>query len=290
MSTTGAAAGPYLHELRARCVEGKSHFRPDAAAWAVMALRAAGETPDLISKMQQQVLAHQAADGCITLDARHPEAFWPTGLAVLAWRKSPAFKNARARAVAFLLQSTGAHWPKKKGSATAHDTDIKGWSWTAGAHAWVQPTAVALIALRSAGYQHHERALDGKRLLLDRQLPDGGWNYGNTRVFGTTLRPMPACTAMALGALAMAVPESQVAVSLQYLKDTIKTIRSPLSLGWGVLALSSWKKRPPQTAAWILEALERQKRYGPFDTALLSLLLVAFYRPDSLTQALEESS
>ncbi|MBW2107316.1 MAG: terpene cyclase/mutase family protein [Deltaproteobacteria bacterium] len=289
MNNADPSIKPYVRELQTRCLQEGGFSRPDAVAWAILALRAAGETPDLVLKAQKRLMTNQATDGRISLDAGHPGAFWPTALAVLAWQGSAAFENARARAVAFLLQCTGTHWPRKKGSPIAHDTNIKGWSWTADTHAWVQPTALALIALRSAGYHDHERVLEGKRLLLDRQLPDGGWNYGNTRVFGKILRPMPACTAMALGALAMTVPETIVTVSLQYLKEAIKTIRSPLSLGWGVLALSAWGNRPPAAFSWIVEALQRQQRYGLFDTALLSLLLVAFFEPDCLTQAMGES-
>jgi hypothetical protein len=72
----------------------------------------------------------------------------------------------------------------------------------AGTHSWIEPTALGVIALKAAGHERHERVQEAIRMILDRQLPHGGWNYGNTFVFGRELRPMPESSGAALAGLA----------------------------------------------------------------------------------------
>ena len=71
-----------------------------------------------------------------------------------------------------------------------------------GTHSWVEPTAINVLALRSADQAGHPRCREAVKLLLDRQLPEGGWNYGNTTVLGHVLRPQVQPTGLALAALA----------------------------------------------------------------------------------------
>ena len=71
----------------------------------------------------------------------------------------------------------------------AHDTTLRGWPWAEGTHAWIEPTAMHLIALHAVGQATHPRSLEATQLLLDRQLPAGGCNYGNTIVFNQRLLP-----------------------------------------------------------------------------------------------------
>ena len=83
-----------------------------------------------------------------------------------------------------------------------HDTAIVGWPWVADTHSWLEPTAVAILALRREGKVDHPRVREGLRLIRDRAIPTGGWNYGNNIAFGRDLRPQPAPTGIALLALA----------------------------------------------------------------------------------------
>ena len=67
--------------------------------------------------------------------------------------------------------------------------------------AWLEPTAMALLALKHTGHDAHVRAREAVDLLHDRLLPNGGSNYGNTFVFGQELRPHVQPTGLALLAL-----------------------------------------------------------------------------------------
>jgi hypothetical protein len=112
-------------------------------------------------------------------------------------------------------------------------------------------------------------------MLMNRQLAAGGWNYGNTSVYGRQLYPQPDQTGVALSALSPYVTKGEVIRSLKYLGREIGRIRTPLSLGWGLLGLGAWGERPPGFMNWVSECVERQNRRGIYNTPELSLLLLA---------------
>ena len=132
----------------------------------------------------------------------------------------------------------------------------------------------------------HKRVREGILMLLNRQLPKGGWNYGNTIVFDQELFPLPDTTGIALTALAGQVPQNQINKSLDYLKNRVKQIRTPLSLGWALLGLGAWGERPAESQDWILETLKKQKVFGPYDTSSLSLLIIAFLSTSGLEKVI----
>jgi len=250
-------------------------FQVDSTAWAILALSAANADPDLADRARTSLAGRQRTDGRVCISPDHPEAFWPTPLAALAWRGSPAHREAQSRAARFLLDTAGRHWRKRADSPLTHDTSIRGWPWIADTHSMVEPTSLALIALRASGFGRHERSREGVRMLADRRLPGGGWNYGNTMVYGQELYPQVLDTGLALTALAGDVPREEVRSSLEYLETSIRALRTPLSLGWGLLGLSAWGRRPASAEEWIGESIRRQERHGPYDSTLLSLLVLA---------------
>jgi hypothetical protein len=256
--------------------------RPDATAWAILALRASKQAPDLISPARANLAAQQWADGRVSISGNHPDAFWPTSLAILAWQNSPEHGEAQARAVRFMLQTPGLHYPRPFDAPFEHDTSIKGWPWIAGTHSWANPTALGLIALKVAGWGGHDAAQEAERMLLNRQLPRGGWNYGNTKVFGAELHPMPESTGIVLDALSQRVPREKIQKSLAFLRTRMDSLRTPRSLGWGLLGLAAWGEALPAAPTMVAHSLERQERYGGYDTVCLALLAVSLLAPQGL--------
>ena len=250
-------------------------YRPDATAWAVLAFKSCRKDTDIIQQAQARLADEQLDDGRVCISVKHPDAFWPTSIAILAWHGSSGHIGSQSRAVNFLLNTSGTHFERKPDSPVAHDPSIRGWSWIENTHSWVEPTALALIALRISGYEKHPRAIEAVKMLLDRQLPKGGWNYGNTKVFGQELNSMPGPTGIALQTLDALVPREQIEKSLIHLKTTVVNLYTPFALGWSLLGLSAWNERPSNSQALVLSCLERQKRYGPYPTSLLSLLVLA---------------
>lgn len=214
----------------------------------------------------------------------HIDAYWPTAISVLAWNSSPLHESHCRRGVQFLLETTGTHFKKVADSPTKHDPSIPGWSWIAGTHSWTEPTAVAMIALRATGYGSHARVREAMRMMFDRQLPHGGWNYGNTLVFGRELHPMPESTGAALTGLAGSVDRKTVARSLDYLQGEVDRLRTPISLGWSLLGLAAWDVWPSNGAALVERCLANQFRYGEYDTSALSLLFLGALAGESPKQ------
>jgi hypothetical protein len=257
-------------------------FRVDATAWATIALQAAGCKEHILNDSRSRLVANQVPDGRINLLSDDPDVVWPTPLAILAWQGVARYHEMHAMSIDFLIKTTGVHWAKNSQDAVGHDTSIKGWPWILSTHSWVEPTAISLIALEVAGYGEHDRAKEGRRMLMDRQLPSGGWNYGNTTVFGRELQPMPETTGVALSALEGRVPTESVRNSLDYLKNKVRQIRTPLALSWSLLGLSAWGERPREARKWILECLTKQENYGIYDTVLLSLLMVSTFADNGI--------
>ncbi len=250
-------------------------YRSDATAWAIIALAVLEAEPGLRDAARHRLAASQLADGRVSISPDHPDAFWPTPLAVFAWHGAPAYQEALERAVGFLLATSGLHYKQEWESIVGHDTDIKGWSWRADTVSWAEPTSMAMMALKAAGYGSHARVAEGQRLLMDRQIASGGWNYGNTTVFGQTLHPMPESTGMALNALSKRVSRPEVEKSIAYLEDMVAGLKTPWSLGWALLGLGAWGARPYSAPSLIEACLRRQERATRYDTSSLALILAA---------------
>ena len=145
-----------------------------------------------------------------------------------------------------------------------------------------------MLALRVCGYAEHGRTQDAVRLLMNRQLPAGGWNYGNTAVFEQELRPMPETTGLALQALVGLVSRADVDKSIAYLRSELVHLNTPMSLAWATLGLHAWQETLEQPREQVRHVLARQKQLGPYDTASLSLLLLAWHCDAGLVRSLEQ--
>lgn len=257
-------------------------YRSDATAWAIIALDRAGRGGPVLEHARTRLVQDQLEDGRLAVSRYHPDAFWPTPIAALAWSGAPEYQESKNRAVQFLLHTTGKHFQKEKNSPVNHDTALRGWPWINDTHSWVEPTALAIIALDSCGLGNHARVYEAVRLLLDRQLPHGGWNYGNTMVFGQELHPAPESTGATLHALERRVSRTEIQHSLNYLVERIQNLRTPLALGWGLLGLRSWGLLPPDASRLVERCLNGQERFGPYETTALGLLLCSALAPQGL--------
>ncbi len=261
---------------------------PTALASLALAVHPAAQSSDALTVASRAGLNWltdlQKHDGSVPVAHGLPSPHWPTAMAVLAWAgcddaDSLTKNEACTAAVRWLLNTRGLAI-EHDAHTFGHDTTLQGWPWVADTHSWAEPTAMAIAALKKMGHSDHPRVREGCRLLLDRCLPNGGWNYGNTRVLANTLRPFPATTGIVLAALA-GEPEtdktalrSRVDASVAYLTDALKRVRAPLSLAWGLIGLGTWDARPPESHDWLAECAERS-RDEPGEVAHDALLLLA---------------
>jgi Prenyltransferase and squalene oxidase repeat len=255
--------------------------RPDATAWAVLGLRAAGQGSEgPIERARRQLVHAQSPDGGMLISPRHPASSWPTPLALLAWYGWAEGRPAAQKALDFLDQVKVTTF-QTEDRLNAIDSTLRGWAWIDGTTCWVEPTALCVFAFERYG-RPSVRVKDGIALLLDRQLPHGGWNFGNTLVYGSELLPAEEYVGVALTGLAGHCDAARIAPSIAFIEGRLPTLRTPLALGWGILGLAAWGRRPAEADRWISECLDRQKTVGPFDSALLALLLVAGHCPTGL--------
>ena len=223
------------------------------------------------------ISAIQQVDGSLPVSPSLKTPGWSTPYALLLWNRLTGYEPARQRARAWLLRDEKVARPVREDSEKilGHDPTLLGWPWVDGTHPWIEPTAMAILALCRDGQGDHPRVKEGIRLILDRALDHGGWNCGNKTVFGRELRPLPGPTGMALLALAAHGDRSPaISRALDYLLATLPSVRAPVSLGWGVLALRAHHACPAQSDQWLAEAFETI-RLRPESTVSLALLLLA---------------
>lgn len=189
-----------------------------------------------------------------------PENCYHTALALIALRSMASdghMPPAVSRAFTWLDSMVGVEnhwlWKWKFRYFDRHvrfDMNKTGWPWVEGTVSWVAPTAMVMLAHR-AWHRNSARLATGEAMLLDRACPEGGWNAGNSEVFGVPLDPHPDFTAMALLALngRSSEPSPIIAKSLGYLPDRLATSESLYSLAWAALALAAWQHAGGQLVA-----------------------------------------
>jgi hypothetical protein len=255
----------------------------EPTALACLGLVASAPTPvsavdlETTRKAADWMQAIQRPDGSLPVSQGSTSPGWATPYALMLWSNLTGKEEARRRARAWLLGNEGvrldlSHQTER---VVGHDASMVGWPWVAGTHSWLEPTALAILALRRDGLHDHPRITAGIELILDRALEAGGWNYGNKSVFGTELRPQPGPTGLALLALASSGEGSRaVSAALDYLRQTVRDIQAPVSLGWGILGLRAHHACPMEAARWLDRSYARCT--GKPDAAMgLALLLLA---------------
>lgn len=270
--------------MRAADSCGAWSYRPGASpaaeptALTLMALAAQGIEMQHHRNALDWLASQQRADGAVPVCLNLSSPCWTTGLAILAWStvdpQGPnSYASAIERAATWLITTKGRQIPNRP-DVYGHDTSLRGWPWVEGTHSWVEPTAYGVLGLRAAQQSGHPRCREGVRLLLDRAFPGGGWNYGNTKILGSPLRPFPAPTGIALTALAGDEMGAPIAAGIEYLTAELPSIRAPLTLSWGLIGLSAWHARPDDAPQWLAESATNVTPYRQ-NLMLDALLLLA---------------
>jgi hypothetical protein len=228
---------------------GRLSAEPTAlAALALLAFDPEGDATQKACRRAADWLADAArADGSVGVTDQPFTPGWPTSYAILVWQSLAVHHDAQRRAMNWLLTQQGITFEKPPGSPLGHDTMLPGWT-------YVSETQ-AVLALRRGGHADHVRVQQGLSLIRNRVIPEGGWNFGNNVVFGTSLRPKPGPTGWALLAL-LGTQNADMAVerSLDYLRETLPRVRSGPSLGLGTLALLGWNAAPAEVDGWLAAA------------------------------------
>ena len=195
------------------------------------------------------LLKSQLSDGGWPAFLGDSEGSWTTALALCTLNSTGDFTAARERAFRWLYAERGreGHWFwrwkfKTSDRNVRFDPDKYGWPWVTGSASWVIPTAFSIIAIEqftvcNRSEESEKRIHLGVEMLLDRACVDGGWNSGNSLVYGVPLRPHVEATAIALLALQGEQRTETVKKSLSWLRQNAASMDSVSSLAWCILTL-----------------------------------------------------
>jgi hypothetical protein len=195
------------------------------------------------------LLKSQLSDGGWPAFLGDSEGSWTTALALCTLNSTGDFTAAREKAFRWLYAERGreGHWFwrwkfKTSDRNVRFDPDKYGWPWVTGSASWVIPTAFSIIAIEqftvcNRSEESEKRIHLGVEMLLDRECVDGGWNSGNSLVYGVPLRPHVEATAIALLALQDEQRIEMVQKSLSWLRQNVASVDSVSSLAWCILTL-----------------------------------------------------
>lgn len=245
-------------------------LRSDAAAWLV---------------------AHQRSDGSWPWTEGLDQPSWASSQAVLALADIDRDSDAVKSGVAWLLgrEGRGFDWRYRLREFLSRrktidlDGTLTGWPWASDTFSWIEPTAFALLAIKLAVPGHRSgrarsRIGEGEKMILDRECPGGGWNYGNKRVLGVDEDPYPDTTALALMALQGAGDDEMRARNLEVLSRLAASTGSGLALSLTALCRQAYGMDAKDLLA---RADERFGETGFLDdTRVIALTVLASRRPE----------
>jgi hypothetical protein len=254
----------------------------EPTALAALALVAHGRN-EAAERALRWLAKAQTEEGCLGISAEEKSPHWPTGWAVLAWSAAMRagqtsgaidYRAHISRAIRWMLTIEGKPNPRTK--ELGHDTTLIGWPWVESTHSWLEPTALNVLALKANGNGDHSRAREAVQLLIDRLLPDGGCNYGNTSVLGQVLRPQLEPSGLALVALVGETdPSGRLEKTIRWIESTLSSDTTAASLGYGLIGLAAHGRFPKQAPDWLESAAERTKKLVGSQPRLALLALAA---------------
>jgi hypothetical protein len=180
-----------------------------------------------------------------------------------------------------------------KGETYAHsdvlrqDNGLAAWPWIQGTISWVEPTAWCLMVLKQRRVRGRSIAgLDqrieiGERMLIDRVCREGGWNYGNSRVYESDLLPHVPTTALGLLAMQDRRTHPIVQRSLARLRADVETEQSPLALSLATICLRVFGEPMVEAERTLADLCER-RRTVPDENENVHGLAAALYALTSI--------
>lgn len=222
----------------------------------------------------------QHPDGGWGFSSIDSESGWPTAWAVLVLARCGEVDNALNQGVKWLLDVKAAQFDEDARQVgkkiLAIDFSLRGWPWLSGEATWIEPTALALLALESIpGLAYTDRRNEAQRYIQDRRCPSGGWNVGNPIMFHSALPAQAYSTAMVLLALRRLAPESILSEDIRVLRAEMHRDGSVLALAWGLLALRTLGQDDTSAESRLVSMANQRRGWAdnPFQTAVALMAL-----------------
>lgn len=260
--------------------------RLEPTCWASLALSLEGDgvQPPTAAALGRLCARWTSPQGLLAEPGLPPNpAFNGLACLVLVSLGDPAGRELAGRVASGLVSSAGITLPQS--DAQRQDNTLRGWPWIDGTFSWVEPTSWCLLALKQ-----HARAMPGasatvsarvreaERLLADRRCARGGWNYGNSNVFGRDLSPYVPTTAIALLALQDRPNDQSVSDGLQYLRAAWPTEPSGMALALTAICFTVFGVPTADVRAALVAALPSLTTRG--NLAVIGMALSALASMD----------
>ena len=261
----------------------------EATALAFLALRSAAADTVITDRARNWLVKRQLAEGCWPLNDSVKEASWSTALAILALTSGLVEDRERLiKAGNWLLEQAGGKpgllaklmvFLRGQKRVVRLNQDLIGWPWTTGNFSWIEPTSYCLMALKKLKQQLpaervHERIAQAELMIYDRMCDGGGWNYGNSEVYGEKLWPYPDTTALALIATQDRPERQENQLSLRLLKDLALKADSGLALSWASVCFKLYGQDDAALKNSLAQRFAKTQFLGETKTLALALLAV----------------
>ena len=260
----------------------------ESTAFAVMALECL-QRKEFRRSIQSGLIwlsRYQNSDGSWRLNDVTSTGSWSTAIAILCLSVFPESRNRAVKAARWALTQEGNSlgwlgslimWFTAQKDINKINMDLKGWPWASGSFSWVEPTSYFLIGLKKLrpaldGTNVNDRIRQGELMIYDRVCEDGGWNYGNSKVYGEALWPYPDTTALALIALQDNPHTGANQKSLEMLEKSLNDTRSGLALSWSIICFQLYGREVGRWRQVLVERFEKTGFLGETKSLALAVL------------------
>jgi len=268
---------------------GIPHAEPTASMSLAMWSWDSERYQERIARNAAWLAKRQQPDGSVAPNEQLAEPGWGTSWALLELAARCSLTAAGKALTQSINAPQAISWLLDTRVETAarvacmgHDSTLLGWPWVVSTHTWLEPTCLAVLALKSHGHAAHPRCVEGIRVIKDRLLARGGANYGNTTVLGQQLLPHLQPTGIALMALAGTTDESGLqGRARDYLLRELPALPGAASLAYGILGLHAQGYQLPEAGSLLQAAAERVLRRdtSPYRLGLLCWAAWAIEQP-----------
>jgi len=252
----------------------------EPSAAALLALHGVAEAQGTALQALDWLRATQHADGGWGFCDHDEESNWHTAWAVIALQRAAPGDAAIQPGLTWLAHlgdpsGAGDDFSPAASGLAANDPAALAWSWLPAEATWVEPTALACLALQGerADPDVAARLEAAAGYFAQRRCQGGGWNVGNPVMFHTPL-PARACqTAWVLLALSRIRPGQVQADDLQAMWQDMLLDGGARALAWAALALQTLG-HSGEAALNLLAALQAADgswEQNTYDTALAVL-------------------
>src|SRR4030042_3032835 len=219
----------------------RSVVEPTAAV--LLAIRDEAIATSSFSKGITWLKSCQNQDGGWGIHEDDLESGWQTAWALIAIKKSNPGSSTIARGIEWLTYvSTNLITQEefqKQNLPFNDNVFARVWPWLPGQGSWIEPTALAVIALEGSDLSNVASIRMSAAIEYFRQnrTPVGGWDIGNAGPYETIVLPHAYRTSLVLLALSQVNPNGIIPNDLSALRSEMKQDLSILSLSSGLLGL-----------------------------------------------------